>query len=104
MVARYISGLATTIQDALAMQPLWTVFEAYNRSLVAEKQFLRSGLQYQGGSKSGQPFYPSSQGGSSSSGGQVGPPGFDDQNCGDKATAPAQNQPQSSALRARKQP
>ncbi|KAG5528457.1 hypothetical protein RHGRI_029217 [Rhododendron griersonianum] len=61
MVARYISGLTTTIQDALAMQTLWTVSEAYNRALVAKKQekrkFLRFGQQYQGGSKSGQPFY-----------------------------------------------
>ncbi|KAG5567817.1 hypothetical protein RHGRI_003110 [Rhododendron griersonianum] len=42
--------------------------------LVAEKQekrkFSRSGQQYQGSSKSGQPFYFYSRGGSSSSGGQ----------------------------------
>ncbi|KAG5545067.1 hypothetical protein RHGRI_017512 [Rhododendron griersonianum] len=38
MIARYISGLTITIQDALAMQTLWTVSEAYNRALVAEKQ------------------------------------------------------------------
>ncbi|KAG5548960.1 hypothetical protein RHGRI_014362 [Rhododendron griersonianum] len=74
MVARYISGLSITIQDALAMQTLWTVSEAYNRALVAEKQekrkFSRSGQQYQGGTKSGQPFYSYARGGSSSSGGQ----------------------------------
>ncbi|KAG5521714.1 hypothetical protein RHGRI_034061 [Rhododendron griersonianum] len=107
MVARYISGLTITIQDALAMQTLWTVSEAYNRTLVAEKQekrkFFRSMQQNQGGSLSGQPFYISFQGSSSSNGGQVGPPGFDDQNRGDKASAPAQNQPQSGDSGARKQ-
>ncbi|KAG5531120.1 hypothetical protein RHGRI_025912 [Rhododendron griersonianum] len=106
MVARYISGLTITIQDTLAMQTLWTVLEAYNRALVAEKQekrkFFRSGQQNQGGSPSGQPFYTSFQGGSSN-GGQVGPPGFDDQNRGDKASAPAQNQPKSGVSGARKQ-
>ncbi|KAG5528439.1 hypothetical protein RHGRI_029201 [Rhododendron griersonianum] len=95
MVARYISGLTITIQDALAMQTLWTVSKAYNQALVAEKQekrkFFRSGQQNQGGSPSGQPFYTSFQGGSSSNGGQVGPSGFDDQNRGDKDSAPAQN-------------
>ncbi|KAG5536512.1 hypothetical protein RHGRI_024072 [Rhododendron griersonianum] len=107
MVARYISGLTIIIQDALAMQTLWTVSEAYNRALVAEKRenrkFFRSGQQNQGGSPSGQSFYTSFQGDSSSNGGQVGPPGFDDQNRGDKVSAPAQNQPQSGVSRARKQ-
>ncbi|KAG5536735.1 hypothetical protein RHGRI_024233 [Rhododendron griersonianum] len=107
MVARYISGLTITIQYALAMQTLWTVSEAYNRALVAEKQekrkFFRSGQQNQGGSPSGQPFYTSFQGGSPSNGDQVGPLRFDYQNCGDKASVPAQNQPQSGVSGARKQ-
>ncbi|KAG5557567.1 hypothetical protein RHGRI_007719 [Rhododendron griersonianum] len=89
------------------MQTLWTVSEAYNRALVAEKQekrkFFRSGQQNQGGSPSGQPFYTSFQGGSSSNGSQVGPPGFNDQNRGDKASSLAQNQPQSGVSGARKQ-
>ncbi|KAG5527621.1 hypothetical protein RHGRI_028518 [Rhododendron griersonianum] len=101
MVARYISGLTITIQDALAMQTLWTVSEAYNRALVAEKQekrkFSRSGQQYQGGSKSGQPFYSYARGGSSSSGGQGASSGIGTQNRADKASTPAQNQPQSGA-------
>lgn len=46
-VARYISKLKPSFQDALDMQTLWTVSEAYNRALVAEKQekrkFSRSG-------------------------------------------------------------
>lgn len=61
MVARYISKLTPTIQDALAMRSLWTVSEAYNRALVAEKQekkkFSRSRQQYQGSSKYGHHFY-----------------------------------------------
>ncbi|KAG5553621.1 hypothetical protein RHGRI_011495 [Rhododendron griersonianum] len=101
MVARYISGLSITIQDALAMQTLWTVSEAYNRALVAEKQekrkFSRSGQQYQGGTKSGQPFYSYARGGSSSSGGQGASSGVGTQNRADKASTPAQNQPQSGA-------
>ncbi|KAG5535889.1 hypothetical protein RHGRI_023610 [Rhododendron griersonianum] len=101
MVARYISGLSITIQDALAMQTLWTVSDAYNRALVAEKQekrkFSRSGQQYQGGTKSGQPFYSYARGGSSSSGGQGASSGVGTQNRADKASTPAQNQPQSGA-------
>ncbi|KAG5534031.1 hypothetical protein RHGRI_022247 [Rhododendron griersonianum] len=107
MVARYISGLSITIQDALAMQTLWTVSEAYNRALVAEKQekrkFSRSGQQYQGGTKSGQPFYSYARGGSSSSGGQGASSGVGTQNRADKASTPAQNQPQSGASGARSQ-
>ncbi|KAG5550839.1 hypothetical protein RHGRI_009321 [Rhododendron griersonianum] len=107
MVARYISGLTTTIQDALAMQTLWTVSEAYNWALVAEKQekrkFSRFGQQYQGGSKSGQPFYSYSRSGSSSSGGQGVSSGVSTQNRADKASIPAQNQPQSGASGTRNQ-
>ncbi|KAG5521705.1 hypothetical protein RHGRI_034057 [Rhododendron griersonianum] len=83
MVARYISGLTITIQDALAMQTLWTVSEAYNRALVAEKQekrkFSRSG------------------------GGQGASSGVGTQNRADKISTPAQNQPQSGASGARSQ-
>ncbi|KAG5552400.1 hypothetical protein RHGRI_010467 [Rhododendron griersonianum] len=107
MVARYISGLTITIQDALAMQTLWTVLEAYNRVLVAKKQekrkFSRSGQQYQGSSKSGKPFYSYARGGSSSSGGQGASSGVGTQNRADKASTPAQNQPQSGASGTRNQ-
>ncbi|KAH7848990.1 hypothetical protein Vadar_011413 [Vaccinium darrowii] len=84
------------------MQTLWTVLKAYNRALVAEKQekrkFSRFGQQFQqsqGGSKSGQPYYSYSKGGSSSSGGQGASSRVSNQNRVDKATTSTQNQPQS---------
>ncbi|KAH7848998.1 hypothetical protein Vadar_011519 [Vaccinium darrowii] len=84
--------------------------EAYNRALVAEKQekrkFSRFGLQFhpsQGGSKSGQPYYSCSRGGSSFSGGQVASSGVGNQTRADKATTFTQNQPQSNGLGTRGQ-
>lgn len=37
-LARYLSGLRQTLQDALSLHSLWTVSEAYQRALTAEKQ------------------------------------------------------------------
>ncbi|KAG5549317.1 hypothetical protein RHGRI_014614 [Rhododendron griersonianum] len=81
--------------------------KAYNRALVAEKQekrkFTKSGQQYQRGSMSGQPFYSYSRGGSSSTGGQGASSEVGTQNRADKASIPAQNQPQSSVSGTRNQ-
>jgi hypothetical protein len=38
MVAQYLGGLQQPLQDALNLHLLWTVSEAYQRALVAEKQ------------------------------------------------------------------
>jgi hypothetical protein len=38
MVARCLGGLRQPLQDALSLHSLWTVSEAYQRALVAEKQ------------------------------------------------------------------
>jgi hypothetical protein len=38
MVARYLEGLRQPLQDAPSLHSLWTVYEAYQCALVAEKQ------------------------------------------------------------------
>jgi hypothetical protein len=38
MVARYLGGLQQPLQDAFSLHSMWTVSEAYQRALVAEKQ------------------------------------------------------------------
>ena len=57
LVARFLSGLKLPIQDALSLHQLWSVFEAYNRALMFEKQLARKVfVQFQayGGSRSTQ--------------------------------------------------
>ena len=57
MIARFLSGLKTLIQDALSLHQLWSVFEAYNKALMFERQLARKAfVQFQayGGSKSTQ--------------------------------------------------
>ena len=44
MVARFLSGLKPSIQDALSLHQLWTIFEAYNRASMFEKQLARRGF------------------------------------------------------------
>ena len=44
MVARFLSGLKPSIQDALSLHQLWTISEAYNRALMFEKQLARRGF------------------------------------------------------------
>ena len=46
-VARYLSGLTPPIQDALCMYPIWSISEAYNRTLIIEKQLTKKALQSQ---------------------------------------------------------
>ena len=55
MIARFLSGLKTLIQDALSLHQLWSVFEAYNKALMFERQLaIKAFVQFQayGGSKS----------------------------------------------------
>ena len=57
MIARFLSGLKTLIQDALSLHQLWSVFEAYNKALMFERQLARKAfVQFQAysGSKSTQ--------------------------------------------------
>ena len=57
MVARFLSGLKPPIQDVLSLYQLWTLFEAYNRVLMFEKQLARRAfVQFQayGGGRSTQ--------------------------------------------------
>ena len=57
MIARFLSGLKILIQDALSLHQLWSVFEAYNKALIFERQLARKAfMQFQayGGSKSTQ--------------------------------------------------
>ena len=57
MIARFLSGLKPLIQDALSLHQLWSVFEAYNKALMFERQLARKAfVQFQayGGSKSTQ--------------------------------------------------
>ena len=41
IVARFLSGLKPPIQDALSLHRLWSVFEAYNKALMFERQLAR---------------------------------------------------------------
>ena len=45
MVARYLSGLKTFIQDVLSLQSLWNLLEAYNYVLLVEKQQTKPALR-----------------------------------------------------------
>ena len=57
MIARFLSGLKPSIQDALSLHQLWSVSKTYNRALMFEKQLARKAfLQFHayGGSKSTQ--------------------------------------------------
>ena len=45
MVARYLSGLKSSIQDVLSLQSLWNMSKAYNWALLVEKQQTRLALR-----------------------------------------------------------
>ena len=48
MVARFLSGLKSSIQDALSLHQLWSVSKAYNRALMFERQLERKAfVQFQ---------------------------------------------------------
>ena len=57
MVARFLSGLKSSIQDALSLHQLWSISEAYNTALMFERQLERKAfVQFQayGGCRSTQ--------------------------------------------------
>lgn len=41
MIARFLSGLKSSIQDALSLHQLWSISKAYNRALMYERQLER---------------------------------------------------------------
>ena len=48
MIARFLSVLKPSIQDFLSLHQLWSVFEAYNRALMFERQLARKAfVQFQ---------------------------------------------------------
>ena len=52
-IARYLSGLKPSIQDSFSMYALCTLFEAYSRAIMMERQLARKAMQLQnlGGSR-----------------------------------------------------
>ena len=55
LVAKFVSGLKTHIQDMLCLHTCWMVSEAFNRALLIEKQQARRVPSYPSTSRSGTP-------------------------------------------------